>query len=65
MEMQVCPYCESGGLVLTIRNIPGGIEVSGRCTQCHYSYDSDYSSRDLPDDLVAEYSLPEDAGASD
>ncbi|HRE25502.1 MAG TPA: hypothetical protein PK954_02610 [Anaerolineales bacterium] len=65
MELEMCPYCESRGLVLTIRNIPGGIEVSGRCTQCHYSYDSDYSSRDRQDDLVAEYSLPEEVGATD
>ncbi|MBL8096585.1 MAG: hypothetical protein JNL73_20580 [Anaerolineales bacterium] len=65
MELEMCPYCESRGLVLTIRNIPGGIEVNGRCTQCHYSYDSDYTSRETPDDLVAEYSLPEEVGASD
>jgi hypothetical protein len=41
--------------VLVTRQLPGGLEVSGRCTMCGYACDSDFASADLADDLSAEY----------
>ncbi len=55
MELQFCPYCEVKGLVLIARQLPGGLEVSGHCTICGYTCDSDFASADQADDLRAEY----------
>lgn len=55
MELGICPYCESQGLVLTVKPAPGGLEVSGRCLTCGYACDSDYAAAEIADDLRCEY----------
>lgn len=55
MELQRCPCCDAHRFVLVTRQLPGGLEVSGRCTMCGYACDSDFASADLADDLSAEY----------
>lgn len=55
MEFGFCPYCEMQGLLLSVKPAPGGLEVSGRCLTCGYSYDSDYASAEMADDLRCEY----------
>ena len=55
MELGTCPYCEAPGLVLTVKPMPGGLEVSGHCLTCGYTCDSDYASAEIADDLRCEY----------
>ncbi len=64
MELGTCPYCESRGLALTVKTIPGGVEVSSRCRLCGYACDSDYTTTDSSNDLPWEYS-PTGAMAAD
>jgi hypothetical protein len=55
MEFGLCPYCETQGLVLSTRPVPGGIEVNGRCVTCGYTCDSAYASAETTDDLPYEF----------
>lgn len=67
MELGLCPYCESRGLLLNIRSAPGSLEVTGRCVTCGYTYDSDYASLEVADDLRCEfeYYLPDELRSQD
>lgn len=65
MALEMCPYCESQGLLLTVKRIPGGIEISGRCRVCAYACDSDYAQQEVADDLMADFTIADEASASD
>lgn len=67
MELGICPYCELPGLLLSVKSVSGGLEVSGRCLTCGYTCDSDYASADVADDLSCEYEnyLPDEVRAQD
>lgn len=65
MDLSVCPYCNHPGLVTTVKAHGGGLDVSGRCTTCGYSYDSEYTASDVADDLPGEFSRPLDETVAD
>ena len=65
MNLGVCPYCNLPGMVTTIRATASGLDVTGKCTTCGYSYDSEYSPAETPDDLPGDYSRPLEAAAAD
>jgi hypothetical protein len=52
-------------MVITVRPGSDGLEVTGKCTICGYSYDSDYSPTETADDLPGEFSRPLEAGTAD
>ena len=43
----------------------GGFEVTGKCMNCGYSYDSEYDPAEITDDLLGEYSRQLEATAAD
>jgi hypothetical protein len=61
----LCPYCESHGMVTTMKVIGGGLEVHGLCHVCGYTCDSDYAPAEESSDLPQEFSQPVDALAAD
>ena len=63
MELEMCPYCESRGLLLTVKTIPGGIEINGRCNVCAYTCDSDFAPQEEAYDLLADYSIASETSA--
>jgi hypothetical protein len=66
MTMSECDYCNLPGMVTTVRPGSGGLEVTGKCTICGYSYDSDYSPTEAAeDDLPGEFSRPLESAAAD
>lgn len=65
MELDLCPGCGMNSLALSARQVPGGMEVSGRCLTCGYVCDSDIDSADVADDFWFDFSLPEEQSASD
>lgn len=65
MALEMCPYCKSQGLLLTVKSIPGGLEISGRCRVCGYACDSDYAQQEMADDLMADFSIADETSASD
>ena len=65
VELSVCPYCNLPGLVTTVKVHADGVEVSGKCTTCGYTYDSDYAAADGSDDLPGEFTRPLDVTAVD
>jgi hypothetical protein len=65
MEMDFCPVCESHGLVLSVKQVPGGMEVRGQCTVCGYACDSDYDAADRANDFQFEFDLPVETRALD
>jgi hypothetical protein len=65
MNLQTCPYCDHPGLVTTMRASAHGLEVSGKCATCGYSYDSEYTPGDQADDLPGEFTRPMERGAAD
>jgi hypothetical protein len=53
-------------MVTTVRPGSGGLEVTGKCTICGYTYDSDYSPTETADDdLPGEFSRPLEVAAAD
>jgi len=42
-----------------------GFEVTGKCSRCGYSYDSEYDPSEVTDDLLSEYSRQIEAAAAD
>lgn len=65
MNLSECSYCNLPGMVITVRPGSDGLEVTGKCTICGYSYDSDYSPTETADDLPGEFSRPLEAGTAD
>jgi hypothetical protein len=65
MNLSDCPYCGLPGMVTTMRVDHAGLEVSGKCTICGYSYDSDYNPTEVSQDLPGEFSRPLEAVVSD
>lgn len=65
MEYDVCPVCEARALELSVRTVPGGLVVHGRCVVCGYMCDSDYDAAEVTDDFHFEYDLPIEAHAMD
>jgi hypothetical protein len=61
----LCPYCETHGLVTTMKSTPGGFEVRGTCSVCGYTCDSDYAHTDQAHDLPQEFTQPIDAFTAD
>ncbi len=65
LTLQECPYCNLPGLVTTMKVNAGHFEVTGKCMTCGYSYDSEYDSSEVTDDLLSEYSRQLEASAAD
>jgi hypothetical protein len=65
MKLTECPYCNLPGMVITVRPESDGLEVTGKCTICGYSYDSDYSPAETTDDLPGEFSRSLESGMAD
>lgn len=65
MNLSLCPYCEQPGLVTTVTVHGEGVEVTGKCTTCGYSYDSDYAPAEVDDDLPGDYSRSLEMTAAD
>jgi hypothetical protein len=65
MDLSVCPYCNLPGLVTTVKVHGTSLDVTGKCTTCGYSYDSEYAAADQADDLPGEYSRPLDMTVAD
>ena len=57
MELHECPYCNLPGLVTTVKVSAGHFEATGKCLTCGYSYDSEYASAEVADDLASEFSF--------
>jgi hypothetical protein len=57
MDLGQCPYCDMLGFIMTVKSIPGGIEVSGQCTVCGYSCDSDYAADETSTDPPPEVGI--------
>ncbi len=56
MNLSLCPYCDLPGLVTTVAVHAAGVDVTGKCTVCGYSYDSEYEPAEVDDDLPGDYS---------
>jgi hypothetical protein len=65
MQLSECPYCNQPGLVTRVRIHQGGMDVTGKCATCGYSYDSEYADSDVADDLPFEDTRPLDAAVAD
>ena len=65
MNLSTCPYCNLPGLVTTIKVHAGGMDVTGKCATCGYSYDSEYARSEATDDLPGDFTRPLDATAVD
>jgi transcription elongation factor Elf1 len=65
MNLSLCPYCNLPGLVTTVKVHGSGMEVTGKCTTCGYSYDSEYAPAEANDDLPGDFTRPLDTTAVD
>ena len=65
MNLSLCPYCEQPGLVMTVAVHGNGVDVTGKCTACGYSYDSEYAEAEAHDDLPGDYSRSLESTAAD
>jgi hypothetical protein len=54
MSLIRCPYCHSQGLVVKMKTIPGGFEVSRKCLACGYVCDSNYTPAEMPEEGLGE-----------
>ena len=61
MNLSECPYCGLAGMVITMQAQPGGLEVTGKCTICGYSYDSEFDAAEVTQDLPSDFSRSLDA----
>lgn len=59
MSLIRCPYCHSQGLVVSMKTIPGGFEVSRKCLACSYACDSNYTPAEMPDEGLSEFNYLE------
>jgi hypothetical protein len=55
MSLIRCPYCHSQGLVVNMKTIPGGFEVSRKCLACGYVCDSTYTPAEMPPEGLGEF----------
>ena len=58
MNLSECPYCNLPGLVTTVKTHGASLDVSGKCTTCGYSYDSEYAPSEVADDLPGDFTRP-------
>ena len=64
LELQECPYCNLPGMVTTMKASASGFEVTGKCATCGYTYDSEYESSEVTEDLLGDYSRQLEAAAA-
>jgi hypothetical protein len=65
MNLTECPYCGLPGMVTTMRPGSAGLEVTGKCTICGYSYDSGYDPAEVTHDLPGDDLRPLELTAPD
>ncbi len=65
MNLSLCPYCDLPGLVTTVKVHGSGMDVTGKCTTCGYTYDSEYAPAEVSDDLPGEFTRSLDPTAAD
>ena len=65
MNLSLCPYCDLPGLVTTVKAHGSGMDVTGKCTTCGYSYDSEYAPFEVTDDLPGDFTRSLDIAAAD
>ncbi len=65
MNLTECPYCNLEGMVTTMRPGSGGMEVTGKCTICGYTYDTDFDPVAVPFDLPGDDMRPLEARLAD
>jgi len=59
MSLIRCPYCHSQGLVVKMKTIAGGFEVSRKCLACGYVCDSNYTPAEMPTEGLGEFNYLE------
>lgn len=65
MNLTECPYCGLAGMVTTIRPGSAGLEVTGKCTICGYSYDTGYDPAEVAHDLPGDDLRPLEIRSAD
>ena len=65
MNLSICPYCSLPGLVTTVKSHGSSLDVTGKCTTCGYSYDSEYAPSESTNDLPGEFTRSLDITAAD
>lgn len=59
MSLIRCPYCHSQRLLVKMKTIPGGFEVSRKCLACGYACDSNYTPAEMPEEGLREFNYLE------